>query len=121
MKNLKKIAFAALFACSNAFAGSLVCSGTVESVGYHDRDKLMVKLSSMNTSVFFCNPNAEWQAPGTGRVMNPETCKSLFATFLSARATKEPISVVHFDGDNVPSTCSGFENFKDVFIRFVNY
>ena len=122
MKVLKKLTLASLFACSNVFAGSLICSGTVDSVAYHGNDKLMVKLSSMNTNVFFCNPNAEWRVAGAeGRVMNSETCKSVFSMFLAARASKEFISVVHFDGDNVPSTCTGFENFKDVFIRFVNY
>lgn len=91
-----------LFLSVNAAAGSLVCSGTVDSVAYHGNDKLMVKLSSMNTAVFFRDPNKAWSVTGaSGRVMNSETCKAVFSMFLSARATKEVISRVHFDGDKV--------------------
>lgn len=106
----------------NATAGSLVCSGTVDTVAYHGNDKLMVKLSSMNAPVFFCDPNKEWSVSGEpGRVMNAETCKAVFSMFLSARATRETISKVHFDGDNVPTSCTGFISWSDVFIRYVNY
>jgi len=112
----------ALFLSLNSYAGSLVCSGVVESVAYHGNNQLMVKLSSMNTPVFFCNPETTWTVAGAdGRSMGPETCKSLFAIFLSARATKEPISKLHFDGDNVPTSCNGFQSWQKVFVRYVNY
>jgi len=120
---MKKLGLAcALLASTNIYAGTLVCTGTVDSVAYHGNDKLMIKLSSMNTPVFFCNPNQAWTAPGaTGRVMNGETCKVVFSMFLTAKATGESISRVHFDGDNVPTSCNGFSSWTDVFIRYVNY
>jgi hypothetical protein len=120
---MKKILFScALIFSMNVSAGSLVCSGTVDTVAYHGNDKLMVKLSSMNTPVFFCNPNEAWSVLGEpARVMNPETCKSVFSMFLSARATREKISKVTFDGDNVPTSCSGFSTYQNIFIRFVIY
>jgi hypothetical protein len=80
----------------------------------------MVKLSSMNTHVFFCNPETTWTG-ADGRTMGPETCKSLFAMFLSARATKEPISRVHFDGNSVPTSCTDFQPWQKVFICYINY
>ena len=107
---------------SSVNAGSLVCDGVVDSVAYHGNNKLMVKLSSMNTGVLFCDPNRDWSVAGEpNRVMGAETCKAVFAIFLSARATGEHVSRVHFDGDNVPASCDQFENWKDVFIRYVNY
>jgi hypothetical protein len=120
---MKKVLLSSVLIFSmNATAGSLVCEGTVDTVAYHGNDKLMVKLSSMNKPVFFCNPNQAWSVPGEpGRVMNPETCKAVFSMFLSARATREKISRVHFDGDNVPTSCSGFASWQNVFIRYVNY
>ncbi|GAB1624080.1 hypothetical protein AAOGI_41300 [Agarivorans albus] len=115
------VGFFVLFS-SMVSAGSLVCDGTVDKVAYHGNDKLMVKLSSMNNPVFFCNPNADWRVSGAeGRVMKAETCKAVFSMFLSARTTKEFISRVHFDGDNVPAGCDKFESWKNVFIRFIYY
>ena len=120
---MKKALFiSSLLLSLNSYAGSLVCTGTVETVAYHGNNQLMVKLSSMNTPVFFCNPETTWTVAGAdGRTMGPETCKSLFAIFLSARATKEPISRVHFDGNSVPTSCTGFQSWQKVFIRYVNY
>ena len=120
---MKKILLlSSLLVSLNSFAGTLVCDGVVETVGYHGNNNLMFKLSSMNNYVFFCNPSAEWTVTGaTGRTMNPETCKSLFSLFLTARSTKEAISKVHFDGDDVPSKCSEFGSMKKVFIRYVSY
>lgn len=103
-------------------AGSLVCSGRVDQVAYHGNDRLMVKLSSMNTPVFFCNPSLDWKVSGEpNRVMSPETCKAVFSIFLSARSTGETISRIHFDGDNVPESCNSFQAWQEVFIRYVNY
>lgn len=120
---MKKLLGACMLLFSTSLlAGTLVCSGTVETVAYHGNDKLMVKLSSMNGPIFFCNPNEPWSVSGAqGRVMNPETCKAVFSMFLSARATGENISRVHFDGDAVPSSCTEFAPFTDVFVRYVKY
>lgn len=110
------------FATFASSAGSLVCSGTVESVAYHSNNKLMVKLSSMNTPVFFCSTNSNWTITGAeGRTMSPESCQVIFSVFLTAKTTKEPLTRVHFDGNDVPDSCSEFENWKSAFIRYVNF
>lgn len=120
---MKKLLLAAALCISaNVSAGSLVCAGTVEEVAYHGNDKLMVKLSSMNLPVFFCNPNSQWTVPGAeGRVMNSETCKAVFSMFLAARSSGQPLNRVHFDGDSVPESCTDFTGFSQVFVRYVNY
>lgn len=119
---MKKRILCSLLFSTNLFAGTLACSGTVDTVAYHGNDKLMVKLSSMNTPVFFCNPNAQWSVSGaSGRVMSAETCKTVFSMFLTAKASKQHITKIHFDGDNVPTSCSAFTSWSDVFIRYVNY
>jgi hypothetical protein len=103
-------------------AGTLTCDGKVETIAYHGNNKLMVKLSSMNTPVFFCNPSSSWKVDGEpSRVMEPETCQAVFSMFLSARATGDHIGRVHFDGAEVPSSCNQFGSWKNVFIRYVNY
>lgn len=119
---MKKRILCSLLFSTNLYAGTLACDGTVETVAYHSNDKLMVKLSSMNTPVFFCNPSAQWTAPGAaGRVMSAETCKTVFSMFLTAKASNQHITKVHFDGDNVPSSCSMFVSYSEVFVRYVNY
>lgn len=118
----KIILFLIAFTTFNSAAGSLVCEGTVESVAYHSNNRLMVRLSSMNTPVFFCSTNTDWVAPGAeGKIMSPESCQVIFSVFLTAKTTREPISRVHFDGDDVPDTCDSFESWKHVFIRYVNF
>jgi hypothetical protein len=75
----------------------------------------------MNTPLFFCDHETLWTVAGAERrSMRPETCKSLFAIFLSARATKEPVSKLHFDGDSVSALCNGFQSRQKIFIRYVN-
>lgn len=121
MKNKLLMSLFLLFP-TTVTAGSLICSGKVDQVAYHGNNRLMVKLSSMNTPVFFCNPGSDWKVAGEpNRVMSPDTCKAVFSIFLSARSTEETINRVHFDGDNVPESCSSFKSWQEVFIRYVNY
>lgn len=109
-------------AASSASAGTLVCSNSkVKTVAYHGNNRLMVQLENMNVPVFFCNPDAEWSVSGTTYVMGPETCKAVFSIFLSAKASGKPVTRIHFDGDDVPETCDGWESWKSASIRYVNY
>ncbi|RYV04163.1 hypothetical protein SOPP22_01315 [Shewanella sp. OPT22] len=106
----------------NAYSGTLVCENTkVKKIAYHANNKLMVQLENMNTPVFFCNPEVEWSVPGAAYKMGPETCKAVFAMFLSAKATGATISRVHFDGEQVPLTCDGWNSWNSAVIRYVNY
>lgn len=123
MINMKKQLLLALLLLSvGVDAGTLACNGTVDTVSYHSNNKLMVKLSSMNTPVFFCSPSEDWIVSGAGdRTMHPETCKTVFSIFLSAKMSEKNITKVHFDGDNVPESCTEFVSWKDVFIRYVKF
>lgn len=106
----------------NSVSGTLICSGTVKSVAYHSNNMLMVQLSSMNVPVFYCSTNSDWVIAGaSGKTMSPESCQVLFSLFLTAKATQAPIERIHFDGDDVPDTCSSFQVWKKAFIRYVNF
>jgi hypothetical protein len=69
----------------SAVAGEIVCSGKIEVLSYHAPDQMMLKLSGMNASVFFCSPDNRWTVPGTPYTTGPETCKTLYSTFLAAQ------------------------------------
>ena len=106
----------------SSIAGSLACENTkVKVLAYHGNNKMMVQLENMNKPVFFCNPDAEWSVSGTGYVMGPETCKTVFSMFLAAKATGSTITRVHFDGDDVPADCNSWQSWKSAVIRYVNY
>jgi hypothetical protein len=41
--------------------GTITCSGTVDKLGLHASDKIMLKLSTMNRAVFICSPSYDWE------------------------------------------------------------
>jgi len=101
-----------------AAAGTVVCSGKVESLAYHANNRLMVKLDSMNVPVFFCSPDSEWIVTGTDHKTGPETCKAMYSTFLAAKMSGLAINNMYFDGDQVPSTCNSWGNWQQANIRY---
>ncbi|NQZ08774.1 MAG: hypothetical protein HRT35_16585 [Algicola sp.] len=108
--------------CSTqALAGELTCSGTIESLGYHANNKFMIKLSSMNTLVFFCNPEENWIVPGAGYQTGAESCKMMYSTFLAAKTLKTSFGGIYFDGDDVPASCDKWESWKSANIRFYQF
>jgi hypothetical protein len=107
--------------CSVSFAGSVTCSGTVEGISFHANNTFMVRLSSMNTAVFFCSPDSTFSVPGTSYTTGPETCKALVAMFIAARESGRTITAVYFDGDAVPATCDGWSGWSSANIRHFNY
>ena len=119
----RKIGCAAvvLFVGSSAMAGTVVCSGTVEALSYHASGTFMIRLSSMNIPVFFCRPDSEFSVSGTTYTTPPETCKTLYATFLAARESGRTISGMYFDGDDVPTTCDTWGPWKSANIRYFVY
>jgi hypothetical protein len=110
-------ALAALVA-SNAPAATVVCEGTVEQVAFHANGNLMLRLSSMNTPVFFCSPDADWNVAGAGNVTAPGSCKAMYATFLAARLSRTPIAGIYFDGDAVPASCTSWPGWTRANIRY---
>jgi len=110
-----------VFLSATAFAGTLQCTGTVEKLGLHSNDRILLKLSSMNNAVFICNPNANWSVPGTGYQTSPETCMAMLSMLMHAKATESEMGQVWFDGDNVPSSCNSWQSWQSVNVRYFLY
>ncbi len=111
------LTFFALIMSAYAISGTVICSGKIERLSYHAPNQLMIKLDSMNAPVFFCNPDAEFSVPGTAYVTGPDTCKALYSTFLAAKMAGRTISSMYFDGDDAPSTCNSWGDWKKANIR----
>jgi len=115
---VKKLLVSMLMACSlSAHSAALICSGTVEVLSYHANNKLMIKLSNMNTAVSFCSPDSEWVVSGTPYKTGPQTCQTLYSTFLAAKLAGKSVSNVYFDGDQVPASCNSWSNWSVANIR----
>lgn len=102
-------------------AAELLCSGIVDELSYHASNRFMLRLSSMDVAVFSVirMRNGWSQAPAikTG----PNACKMMYSTFLAAKATGKRLTSMYFDGDDVPASCDGFENWKSVNIRHYKF
>lgn len=107
-----------LFLSASASAGTLTCAGIVDELAYHGNGKFMLKLNTMNTPVFFCNAEADWVVSGTSYKTGQETCKMMYSTFLAAKSTNATLDYIHFDGDDVPSSCNGFPKWASASIRY---
>lgn len=103
---------------SSVHSAELVCGGTVAELAYHAEGRFMVRFSNMNVPVFFCSPEREWTVAGTGYITGPETCKTLYSTFLAAKLAGQPITNVYFDGEQVPATCNGWASWSNANIRY---
>lgn len=121
MKFKRFVVLVSVLLSVQAHAATVVCSGTVEDVSYHASDKLMVRLSSMNTPVFFCNTAAEWVVAGSSYRTSVETCKALYSMFLTARVSGIPVRSMYFDGDDVPATCNSWGSWKSASIRHFKF
>jgi len=97
-----------LAVASTAQAGTVVCSGKVIALAYHSPDSFMVRLEGMNKAVFFCSPERIWTVAGTTHSTGPETCKTMYSTFLSAQMAGKRIESMYLDGDGAPATCQSF-------------
>lgn len=106
----------------NCFAGTVVCGGTVVQLAYHANNSFMLRLSSMNAPVFFCNPDSNWTVTGAGGyATGPQTCKTLYATFLAAKLTGKSFGAVYFDGDSVPAACNAWGPWLSANIRYLEH
>lgn len=111
-----------LIVCSSfAHAGTITCNGTVDRIGLHAPDRIMLKLSSMSNPVFICNPNKEWGVPGTTYTTSSETCKSMLSMLMHAKSTNAQMGSVWFDGDDVPSSCNEWGSWKKANVRYFVY
>ena len=109
------------FFSSLSFGGTIQCGGTVEKLGLHASDKILLKLSSMNHPVFICNPNEEWNVSGTAQTTGAQTCKLMLSMLMHAKATNTYIGSVYFDGDEVPESCDSWGSWKNANVRYFLY
>ena len=123
--SLRRTLLPALLAAvaAQAHGGTVVCSGTVEQLAYHQPGRLRVRLSSMNVPVFICSAESDWQPAGSlSGSTSPAACKTLYATLLAARLTRGTINSMYFDGDDVPASCNAFSGFwLGVNVRYFEY
>jgi hypothetical protein len=113
-------AIPSLFAVTSQ-AGTVVCSGTIEQVHFHASDTMLVKLSGMNTSVFFCHPSSQFSVPGTSYTTSPEMCRTLVSILMAGKLAGKTIAAMYFDGDDVPASCTEWGNWKSANIRYVHW
>lgn len=106
-----------VFISGYAHSAETICQGKVEQLVFHADNSFLLKLSSMNTAVFFCNPEKVWTAAGTSYTTGPETCKMLYSTFLSAQMAGKSLSAVYFDGEDSKGNCQSFPSWAKVNIR----
>jgi hypothetical protein len=103
------------------YGSTLQCSGTVDKLGLHASDKIMLKLSTMNRAVFICSPSYDWEVAGTNYKTSSETCKSMLSMLMHAKATNAQMGNVWFDGDNVPESCDEWSSWKTANVRYFIY
>lgn len=105
-----------------AGAASIVCTGTVVQLAYHQPGNLFLRLSSMNTAVGICSTDAEWVVPGSlAGNTTVSACKTLYATLMTAKVTGATFANVYFDGDQVPGSCTTFAPWTQVNLRYMSY
>lgn len=121
MKVIKLALAVVVLTSAYSHAGTIKCNGTVENIGMHASNKLMLKLSSMNKAVFICSPNTEWTVEGTDYSTSPETCNALLSMLMHAKATGAQMGEVWFDGDDVPLTCGSWGRWASANIRHFLY
>lgn len=122
--SLRHIVFQGLLAAvaASANAGNVVCNGLVEALAYHQPGNLMLRLSSMNLPVFICSTDVVWSPAGSlAGSTSPAARKTLYATFLAAKLARTPINNLYLDGDQVPASCTAFEAWATVNVRYFDY
>lgn len=126
MKIPQGVALAGLLAVTAPMthAATVICSGTVEVLQFDASSTgglFSIRLSSMNAPVYFCDPDAPFGAPGAGYSISATTCRSLYATFLTAKSSGQPIADLYFDGSSVPAACDGWTSWQSANIRHYRY
>jgi len=97
-------------------ANSFSCEGAVAEVGIHGTNKVVLKLTSMNTVVNICNPE---QQLGSTYPVSPEQCKLAYSTLLTAYAMDKKIRV-YFDNVVTGDSCGSFKSWEVATVRYVS-
>jgi len=106
------VALLAASATTPAFAGTVVCAGTVTELTYTMEGGsfdpiVLLRLSSMNTPVKVCSLSQNWTIGVF--TTTPTACKALYGAMLAARLSGNAVNDVYFDfSGSSPSTCTGW-------------
>jgi hypothetical protein len=107
---------------TQAEATTLVCSGKVEMLGYHQPGTLYVKLSGMNVPVAICNMDTNWAPAGSvSGTTSISSCKALFAALMFAKQADTNITSMWFDADALPASCTTFASWTQVNLRYFDF
>lgn len=112
------LSLAVLISSATSYANTVVCEGEIDELAYHGTDRFMLKLSSMNRAVFFCSPDSTWVVSGSGYRTGPNSCQTMYSTFLAAKLAGKRLESVYFDGDQVPSSCNSWGEWSMANIRY---
>lgn len=121
MKKLKSIiltvcCLCSVFSLSTYATDAISCNGTISTLGVHGTDRVILKLSSMNTHVQICHLN---NTIGTMYPITPEQCKVAYSTLLTAFSMKKSIGV-YFDNVETGTSCSTFASWEVATARWVH-
>ena len=102
---------------SSSYAtNGIICNGTIKTIGVHGTDRVMLRLSGMNTLVNICNLN---KTLGSFVPISPEQCKVVYSTLLTGYAMGKTMSV-YFDNVVNGTSCSTFKGWEVATARWVH-
>lgn len=99
-----------------ALAATVVCGGAVSVLGYHANGLVMLQLENMNTPVFICSIDTNWE-PLPGYITTPAVCKTMYGSFLAAKLSGTPVNNVYFDMTTAPASCNAFAGWSNASVR----
>lgn len=106
----------------SARAATVVCGGSISALAYHQPGYVLLQLSSMNVPVMICSMDQEWIVPGTASGnTSPASCRAIYASLLSAKASGAHIRSLYIDGTDVPTSCNSFGNWTRVNVRYFEH
>jgi hypothetical protein len=110
------LAHALVFAGSIAHAtDEIICSGTIATIGVHGTNRVMLRLTGMNTVVQICNLE---QTMGTTAPISATQCKAAYATLLTAYTIGKTLTI-YFDNVATGTSCTTFAPWEAAPARWV--
>jgi hypothetical protein len=93
----------------------ITCTGTVTTIGIHGTNRVILRLSSMNTLVQICDLG---QTVGTTYPNTADQCKADYATLVAAYTLGTTITV-YFDNVQTGTNCGNFAGWELAVARWV--
>jgi hypothetical protein len=100
---------------ANATDG-ISCNGTIDVLGVHGTDRVILKLSGMNKVVQICHLN---NTIGSTYPITPEQCRMAYSTLMTAYSLGKTINV-WFDNVQTGTSCSTFKAWEIATARWVH-